>query len=212
MEKIQSLSFKSKINIITFGEFDKMKKINLIKFDHNNPNVLKADRFWSANIRSCTGGGLVGKNEASGYHIIDDVQNFEGIKNVIENITSSVKNPISGIVLGCKDIKEAPRSMRMFVKIRNAMKRKTPNVSVFQQIKDDWGQVHYAYNRKEDTWYICCEKINPKNGGGISVVRGINSFKNFFGNISIAPTDRLFIKGKEVLPADCPEIFAKKLT
>ena len=184
-----------------------MNKINPIKFDHEHPNVLKADKFWSANIRSCTGGGIVGKNEASGYHIWDDRVNFDGIKNVIDNITSSVKEPVSGLVIGAKDIKEAPRSMPMFTKIRNAMNRNVPNVSVFQAIKEKLGQIHYAYNRKEDTWYLCCEKVNPKNGNSIPVVRGIKSLKNFFSKISIAPNDRLFIKGKEVLPKDCPEIF-----
>ncbi len=207
MDKIQSPSFKSKINFIPYGQFAKMNKINPIKFDHEHPNVLKADKFWSANIRSCTGGGIVGKNEASGYHIWDDRVNFDGIKNVIENITSSVKEPVSGLVIGAKDIKEAPRSMPMFTKIRNAMNRNVPNVSVFQAIKEKLGQIHYAYNRKEDTWYLCCEKVNPKNGNSIPVVRGIKSLKNFFSKISIAPNDRLFIKGKEVLPKDCPEIF-----
>lgn len=193
-----------------YGEFIKLKRINHIAFNHDNPNILKADRFWSANIRSCTGGGLVGKNEASGFHIWDDDLNFKNIKKVTENISGSVTKPESGIVLGAKDISEAPLSVQMFFKIRNALKKQTPNISVFQTIKDRCGQVHYAYNRKEDTWYLCCEKINPQNGHGISVVRGINSLKNFFSKIAIAPSDRLFIKGKEIMPKDCPEIFARK--
>lgn len=207
MDKIQSPSFKSKINFIPYGQFDRLYKFNLIKFDHFHPNVINADKFWSANIRTCTGGGIVGKNEAAGFHILDDSLNYQNIKEIIGNILNNVEKPVSGIVFGAKDSEKFPRSMPIFMKIRNAMNRNVPNVSVFQAIKDCWGQVHFAYLGKEDTWYICYEKIDLNSNRNIQPVRGIKSLRNFFSKISIAPSDRLFIKGKEVLPKDCPEIF-----
>ena len=67
-------------------------------------------------------------------------------------------------------------------------------------------QSHYFYETRNDTWTICTEYCKSDN----SPLRSVNSLgtlRNAFEKISIAPGDKLFINGKEILPKDAPEIF-----
>ena len=171
--------------------------------------MLKADEFYSLDIRTCTGGGLTkpSTQEAEGFHFWDDgVTNKKANDNVI-SLIRFVKNPERGIILGGKRLDENPLSIPLFNKFKQLIsERVNNNLTVFGIHKNAYGQTHYHYDKKTDTWTICSEYIKSEKGPQ-RAVNSLGTLRNAFEEISIAPGDRLFIGNKEILPKDAPDIF-----
>lgn len=71
-----SITFTSNIRFVSRSAFDLIKGGDRIGYKHNEPNLMKAKEFYSEQIRTCTGGGLVNPlKEAEGFHLWDDYQN-----------------------------------------------------------------------------------------------------------------------------------------
>lgn len=203
----QPISFKANLRFEPREALMRFRDAKYINFEDNAQNIVKADEFVTEFIASCTGGGLTGRNTSGGFHIWDNKENTKSITKIIDKILENVENPSEGLVIGAKDIDWCKSSMTNFLKIRNAMKKRVKNLSIFQTIKSKLGVVHCGYSAKENCWIISCEERGLRNNDFSSKVNNVEELKAFFGKISIAKNDKLFIQGKEISIQDCPEIF-----
>ncbi len=207
-----NVSFTSNIRFVPWKVFSKMEKKNAILYYHDTPNILKADEFYSLDIRTCTGGGLTKQStgEGEGFHFWDDKITQKKANDNVISLIRFVKNPERGLVIGGKRLDENPFSVPLFYKFRDMIKERVQNLSEFCIHRFEDSQTHYHYDTKNDTWTICTEYRKTAN----SPQRAVNSLatlKNAFEKISIAPGDRLFIGEKEIQPKDAPEIFLKQV-
>ena len=116
-----SVSFTSNICFVDRIAYNKIKKRNSIGFWHTVPNILKADEFYSLDIRTCTGGGITkpSTGEGEGFHFWDDrITQRKANDNVI-SLIRFVKNPERGLILGGKKLDSNPLSIPLFYKFRD---------------------------------------------------------------------------------------------
>ncbi len=206
-----NVSFTSKIQFVPWKTFTKMQKKNEILYFHDTPNILKADEFYSLDIRTCTGGGITkpSTGEGEGFHFWDDrITRRKANDNVI-SLIRFVKNPERGLILGGKKLDSNPLSIPLFYKFRDLISERVQNLTQFCIHKFENSQTHYHYDTKNDVWTICTE-YGKTDKSPMRAVTSLGTLKNAFEKISIAPGDRLFIGEKEILPSDAPELFLKK--
>lgn len=203
-----SIAFTSKIRFVDLPAFKMFKKGDYIDYIHNKPNILKSKEFYSEGIRTCSGGGLVKPGiEAEGFHLWDDKTNYKKLPDIICSLFRFVKNPERGLLLGSKELEGSTYSLPQFRQLKNAFLNRVKNVSLFQQHKYENSQTHYHYSLEDDTWTLCTTyRLN--DNARLQTVRSLKRLLKCFDKISIAKGDRLFIGKKEILPSDCPEIFA----
>lgn len=205
-----SITFKSKIKFVDLPAYRKMEKKNYIDFLHNKPNILKAKEFYTLNIRTCTGGGLVNPHvEAEGFHLWDDIINNKKFPDIVNSLFRYVKNPERGLLIGSKDLEGNPYSISQFTRLKKVFLERVKDVSLFQKHKYENSESHYSYSVKDDTWTICSCFRRGENLR-MQTVRCLKDLKECFETISIAKGDRLFIGKNEITPKDCPEIFTVK--
>lgn len=202
-----SITFTSTIRFADRRAYNLLKKNNKIEYFHNRPNILKADEFYSEEIRTCTGGGLVKPfEEAEGFHIWDDKPNMKNFPDNINRLFRFVKNPERGILIGSKNRKANPYSLEMFAKFKKVFLERVKNISLFERHRYELSETNYNYSLKNDTWTIYSTYQRDKNSA-MRQIKTLDDLLECFENISIAKGDRLFIGKKEILPKDCPEIF-----
>ena len=205
---MDNITFKSKIQFVHNIEFSKNKtKGYYIGYTHNVPNILKADKFYTEAIRTCTGGGLViPQKEAIGFHIWDDKtnkKNFELIKN---SMFRWIQNPERGLLIGSKKLIGSPFSIEQFQKFKKSFSEKVPNLTLFEEHANQYSQSHFSYSVKDDTWIIASDYYEPETKKHI-VVTSLEALKKAFKTIKIAKGDSLFIGKKEITPQNAPELF-----
>ena len=205
-----NVSFTSKIQFVPWNTFSKMNKKNSILYFHDTPNILKADEFYSLDIRTCTGGGLTkpSTGEGEGFHFWDDKITQRKANDNVISLIRFVKNPERGLILGGKKLDSNPLSIPLFNKFKNMIAERVKYLTEFSIHKYEDSQTHYHYNTKTDTWTICSEYRKTDNSPQ-RAVNSLGTLKNAFEKISIAPGDRLFIGNKEILPVHAPDIFQK---
>ncbi len=202
-----SVSFTSNIRFVNREDFLKLKKQNYINFHHTGPNILKADQFYSLEIRSCTGGGLVNPaGEAEGFHFWDDATNKRKFPELINSLFRFVKNPQNALLVGSKNLKGNPYSLEQFQRFKEVFLERVKNVSIFQSHKFLNSETHYHYSLDTDTWTLCTS-FQEKSGGKLKFIKKPEDFLKVFDSVSIADGDRLFVGKKEVLPSEYPELF-----
>ena len=205
--KNNSISFTSKIRFVERPVYAMMEKHNLIGFRHNEPNILKDKTFYSEEIRTCTGGGLVNPfKEAEGFHFWDDLMNKKDFNFLVNCLFRFVKSPEHGLLVGGKDLKNSPFSMEQFLRFKNVFLERVKNVSYFQKHRYISSETHYHYSLENDTWTLCSSFYDRDNGKYITVKK-LEDLLKCFEQISIAEGDRLYLGKKEIKPADAPEIF-----
>ncbi len=204
-----NISFKSNIKFITSQEFHKNKnKGYYIGYQHYCPNILKADKFFSTEIRTCTGGGIIDKNgEAIGFHIWDDKKNSHNFHEIIAKMFRYINNPERGLLIGSKDLKSNPYSLKLFKKFKERFSQRIENLSLFEKHKYPKSETNYAYSKNDDTWLICTNYITKDNN--FKNIKSIDDLKEAFETIKIAKGDKLFIGKKEITPKESPEFFEK---
>lgn len=203
----KDISFTSKIQFVPWKTFEKITNKNKILYFHDTPNILKADEFYSTDIRTCTGGGLTKPfEEAEGFHFWDDRITQKNLNNNVVSLFRFIKNPERGILIGGKNLDSNPLSIPLFNKFKQTISDRVKNLSVFGIHKFENCQSHYNYNTKTDTWTICTE-YRKNDNSMLRSVNSLNTLKNTFEEISIAKGDRLFIGNKEILPENAPELF-----
>lgn len=203
-----SIAFTSNIRFVNRAVYDKLSKVNRIYYDHNRVNLLKSDEFFSEEIRTCTGGGLVNPGcEAEGFHFWDDAPNCKNFPEYINRLFRFVKNPERGLLLGGKDLEGHPYSIQQIEKFKKVFLERVKNLSLFEKYRYQNAETHFHYSLKTDTWTLLSTFRRDKNSG-MRTVKNIDELLECFENVSIAKGDRLFMGKREVLPEDCPQIFA----
>ena len=202
-----SISFTSKIRFVDRPVYKMLKKNHFIDFRHDRPNILKSGEFYSEDIRTCTGGGLVNPGcESEGFHFWDDMTNKKKFPELVNSLFRFVRNPQNALLVGSKDLKGNPYSLEQFARIKKVFLERVKNVSLFQQHKFLNSETHYHYSLDTDTWTLCTS-FQEKNGGKLKFIKKPEDFLKAFDSVSIADGDRLFVGKKEVLPFEYPELF-----
>ncbi len=207
----KSISFGSSIRFVNRDVYKMLEKKNFIDYRHDRPNILKADTFFSEEIRTCTGGGLVNPEiEALGFHFWDDLTNQNKFSYLMNCLFRFVKQPQNGLIVGSKNLKQSPLSIEQFQKIKKVFSERIKNLSIFEEHTFPNSETNYHYSLKNDTWTLCAQFQDRKDMYYKSVTN-LERLQNFYRHISISDGDRLFIGDKEILPADAPEIFKSSI-
>ena len=202
-----SISFTSKIRFVDRPVYKMLKKNNFIDFRHDRPNILKSGEFYSEDIRTCTGGGLVNPGcESEGFHFWDDMTNKKKFPELVNSLFRFVRNPQNALLVGSKDLKGNPYSLEQFARFKKVFLERVKNVSIFQSHKFLNSETHYHYSLDTDTWTLCTS-FQEKSGGKLKFIKKPEDFLKVFDSVSIADGDRLFVGKKEVLPSEYPELF-----
>ena len=191
------ISFCSKINFVNSYEFFKNHQDGTY-IDYHSDFINAADSadFYTSNVADCIAGGIVSPYKMSvGFHITGEYilpdQPFQ----------ISGKKPERALLIGSKKILISPHSVLNFDTMKNFLKKTARHLTYFQEHKPFFSASDIHYSLKDDTWTICtCY-------GLFSEIRKTKELFKVFRKIKIADGDRLFIKGQEIMPRDCPQIF-----
>ena len=199
------ISFTSNINFVSERNLRRIvfnNRSEYIPFEqpyYTCQFIKKSKNFFTNQIKTCTAGGLTdGKNNAVGFHILDSIKNFENIENIQKQIFDMLaSNPISGILIGSKDLPNRHFSIPIFENMTEFMKKSVPDLSIFKQHNLSNGESHIHYDVKTDTWNICTKLFNKEKECYYSA-SSVEDIKKAYESIEIAPNDKLLINGKEV--------------
>ena len=175
-------------------------------------NVIKSPEFYSWNIKTCSGGGLISPNkEAAGFHVLDDKIHYKANKNIVNYMFSQIM-PERALLVGSKDVAKYgyKYSVKAFNKFKKAIQKRVKYVSVFERHTHEYSQTHYHYSLKNDTWTLCHQYLDKNKKE--HYVKSIDELKNCFKTIYIANGDRLYIGRKKITPQKHPELFQEKST
>lgn len=176
-----NVSFTSRINFVNRNTFDNFRKgmyvdfrpdntfsaldMNILqrieretgkKIKHLRMDVLKADEFYTEEVRTCTGGGVVDTKtgEAAGFHVYDSLDNFNKVEDILDNIFGRVKNPDRAVIVGSKELHGSDYSKPIFKAIYEGIAKRVPNVTVLREHTLPYSETDFHYSAKNDTWTI----------------------------------------------------------
>jgi len=216
-----NISFKSRIQFVDYKSFKKIicNNCNFIDYKSAERNIVTGSDFYTTNIRTCTGGSLVNATKDSsrpfqstlGFHIFNNRDNNQNILKRIENALNFT--PKNGILIGGKKLYDrgGQYSLPNFDKLKTFMGSILPDFSFFQQQRYLYGQTHFHYSFKDDTWTLCSE-FNGKNNIRGPITKGVSCLSDLtkhFLKIHIAQQDQLFIGNKQIFKNDVPSLFIK---
>lgn len=208
------VNFKANIKFLDGKKFGKCCLDNYFYCSYPTSPLTKSmaigDKFCTFKIRSCTGGGIIGKEGALGFHFYDATKNIEKVSNYFKNIVEeNVFEPISALLIGSKDIPSAPNSVRLYNEVAKQTK-KIVTPSEFKTFADGFAEADIAYEKVKDTWFVNAFRLQDKFFYTKHLeIESVNDLKSMFKSIKIAPQDRLFIGEKEVLASEHPELFLR---
>lgn len=204
-----NISFTSNIRFVDRFNFAKIKQGTRIGYRHNEINILKAPEFYSEEIRTCTGGGLVNpQKEALGFHLWDDMTNKKEFDKIINSLFRFVKEPERALLVGSKELEKSPLSIEQFEKIKKIFLERIKNVTYFEKHKFSDSETNYFYNAQNDTWVLCSIYRKP-NSLQTKTIKNVEDLQNCFEKIRIAKGDKLIIEGKEITKEKYPQLFAQ---
>ncbi|MEI8377697.1 MAG: hypothetical protein WCF95_04075 [bacterium] len=207
MQKINNnISFKSNIHFVDKKTFDRIKQGAEI-FVSPGMEMHRGKNFWTEEVKTCSAGGFISDFDAVGFHCYHSKRNFEKAQRRAANVLNKIKEPKNGLLIGGKSHQKCPYSMSLFENLKGEFSSKVKDISIFEKLKKYYGQTHMYYSKKEDTWWLCSQyKSSAK--ASLKTVQHFPALLDFFKNISIAKTDRLFVEGKEITREKAPKIFA----
>lgn len=205
----REISFKSKIQFVNREQFKKIvhRPIRWYKnnIDHRTNYVKYGTNFYTNEIRTCTAGGFtIPQKKSCGFHILNSAFFHEKLGSIFQNIFLNIK-PERALLIGSKKYDGVKYSLENFKKIKDIVTSKVKNVSIFECHRFPYSESNFHYSASKDTWTILGQY--QYNGKDIQV-NTLKDLKRLYKKIIIAPGDQLFINGKEILPKDCPRIFA----
>jgi len=205
-------SFQSNIKFVNSKEFEKHAFHTFFYCKRPEEalkqSLVKGGDVWTPAVRTCTAGGVVDNEGAVGFHIFDNAENINEVKdNFINGIKSFVQHPKSALILGSKEIMSRPESVTLFETVSKKLKEiLTP--STFKTHKNMFAESDIGYEKATDTWFVVTSnQENPMLLNSIKEVVTPEELKNSFEQIKIAPQDRLFVMDKEITKNDYPEMF-----
>lgn len=204
---MDGISFKQKINIVNHNTFYKLMETGgrKIEFGLSAPLFVKGKRFNTIGIKTCSGGGLTdGKEDSVGFHLLDCWDHYDRIDWICKNIFYSIGNPVSGLLIGGKDISRCPYSRPIFSKITEFFTDKIENLSIFDEHIGAFGlgSTSFIHDTETDTWTLL-----SMYGG--HPVENLNDLKKCYKNVTIADGDVLQINGTEIPKEEIKKVFPK---
>ena len=213
------VSFKSRIQFVDYKSFKRIIRhgCDFIDFKSEPGSIIKSPDFYTMDIRTCSGGGIVKPSrsffspfkKALGFHILN---NRENSKSVLQKIEDSLDfTPKNCLLIGGKKLycKNGQYSLPNFDKLKSFMDSLIPDFSFFRQQRYLYGQTHLHYYIKDDVWTLCSE-FNGKNnikGPANKCVSSLEDLIKHFRTIHIGAKDSLFIGNRQVLKSDAPDFF-----
>lgn len=154
--------------------------------------------FYTLNVRTCTAGGFRNANgDAVGFHLLDCYENNKHAEDNCNKIYNAVENPISGILVGSKQILGCKYSRSIFSKMEKFFTDRIKGVSIFKEHTYQDGGTSFVYHTETDAWFI-----RPQWGETSECAKSIEELKKFYKKIIIADGDRIFIGDIEIDPKD----------
>lgn len=206
----KSVSFSSNIRFVNGADYAKLlakSSADRIGYLHNEVNLLKSPHFFSTEIRTCTGGGLVTQElEAEGFHLLDDMPNMKAAHDILVKLFRYVKNPERGLLVGSKDVKDRPYSCKQFKNLKEAFQKRGVLLSFFEKHLYRKSETAFHYSLNDDTWTLCTGFSRPIENKWNYVSNPVD-LRSCFEKVKIADGDRLFIGAKEITPGSYPEFF-----
>ena len=191
------ISFKSRINFVDINTFKRLQQNGgkYVAFKENSPLYCKSDKFYTSLIKTCTGGGITdGNTNAVGFHLLDSYENYSQIDKICKYIIDAVENsPLSGLLVGGKNLLNRKYSRKMFQAMKNNFSDRVDNLSIFEEHANHYGATSYIYDLKTDTWTLCADFIDSDLK--YHNVNSLEKLKNFYKKIKIAKNDILLIDG-----------------
>lgn len=210
MKTSNNISFKSRINILSPMRFTKSRGSETVIHyfqDAKHNSIVLAPDFCTKSVRTCTGGGLMTKESplAIGFHIWDELK-YKDFKNCIKHIKKLMPHPDNGLLIGSKSLIDADHSLTYFNQLQEKLSETCPNISYFKTFTHPYGQADFTYLRDTDTWNIRLSFLKPYSTE-MTHVYTLQKLLSFFKEISIAPTDTLFVDGRQITKKQAPQIF-----
>lgn len=212
-QQYRTPNFKSRIKFVTSKEFNTFRFRDY--FYCNETTKPLTDSFssfgsiWSPDIKTCSAGGLVGKDKNWGFHFYDCIENIENVRKNFKSIVKPDENKYtSALLIGAKNLPDRPYSISLFREVQKTLEQiVTP--SIFKTLKNIYSACDIGYDKMLDTWAInlnvLINKINPYFPTDIMDIENI---KDSFEKIQIAPQDELFVGDEQIKKEDFPELFA----
>jgi len=204
-------TFTSKINFVSFDNFNnRISQSNdgFVTFWNSEPCLTEGDEFYSVQLRTCTGGGIVAPGEkVVGFHFYDSQNNLDNAEQNVEDLFVKVPNAERGLVIGGKALPDANCSLAQFNKIKDKFLDKLKAVSIFQTHSYADSETNYHYSVKDDEWTINTQFSVLPGHPKVHDVTTLEKLKSAFDNIVIADGDELFIQDIPVKKSDAPELF-----
>lgn len=195
--KTEQVSFTSRINFVTAAQFEnKFLRGKYIGFKNLARPLLKADEFYTTEIRTCTAGGLVNTKtgESVGFHYYDDMEHNTNIHIFQDKMFNSIKDPDRAFIIGGKDLKFSPYSLANFNEIKDAITKRVPFVSYFKEHIFPLSESSIHYDLYDDEWTIN-SIYKPLNKTVDFDVMSRAMMKIAFREAKIANGDTLLVNG-----------------
>ena len=206
-----NINFSSKINFVPYDIFEEYinpSDTSFLPFYEQKSVTDACDSFYSVQLRSCSGGGVVKPFEKSvGFHLYDCAENVDKAAENVEDFF--VKNPDAerGLLIGGKDLPRAPHSLKQFDVLKENLLNKIKNLSIFQTHAYADSETNYHYSVDDDTWTINTQYSVLPGHPKVHDVDSLEKLKKAFKNIKIADGDELLINDIPVRKNDAPEFF-----
>lgn len=198
-----NISFTSNINFVSPRQFRKAvyKCGEYIPFENYHEGKFSSltQTFYTEDIRTCSAGGIKSSDSAVGFHIKDSSTNYKNIKGIYKSFKERLSNKIieGGLLIGSKELRSSPFSLRIFRALKNLISKDSKSLSVFETFTDNRSEAHIHYSFPKDTWTINVQIFDAEKEKYYSINNKEDLMKTF-KNISISENDKLCIQGKEI--------------
>ena len=198
-----NISFKQNIKFVNQHNFHKFVTNDLwiIGYSLDEPLYVTNKyfhNFYTLDVHTCTAGGCRNANgDAVGFHILDCYENYKQAEDNCNEICNAVKNPISGFLVGSKEIFGRKYSRPIFLKMEKFFTENIKGLSIFKEHTYLDGGTSLVYDPETDTWFI-----QPKWYDTSECAEGIDEIRKFYKKIIIANGDRVFIGDTEIDPKE----------
>ena len=193
--RTDKVSFKSRINFVTYKDFDKFRRGRCVDFRDAKKQIIKADEFFLSGIESEISGGLIDtKNKmALGFSFDGRITDKTQVKNFLRKLFRLIPNADRGLIIGAKDW-GVSTSAENFDMVSEKIGKKVPSVSIFREHIFPKSESNVHYDLYNDEWTIST-KYKPLKQEEYIDVTSDDEIKRAFRHAKVAEGDTLFTDG-----------------